>query len=200
MIIEHVKRKQNKEKLKSFIKVEVKDPPWASGTRLPKQQNKPWLGFLGVQPTPLSPYSTSPYSPTVIRSVITNSADTFSHFIVPSTGSGLEPGKSVEPSLTANKVSPEVSHTQVERKTSWSGDVMQGDRSKIIRHIKRHAEQNSTKSGMISVDSSHPKPSEGKIPKHGETPYVRPDIRGMPKGRTTTPIWGTAGGTGKEMI
>ena len=194
MIIEHVKRKQNKEKLKSFITVEVKDPPSTSDTRLPKQQNKPWLGFLGVQPTPLSPYSTLPY--TVIRSLITNSVDTFSHFIIASTGSGLEPGKSVEPSLTANKVSPEVSRS-VERKTPWSGD---GDRSKIIRHIKRHAEQNGTKSSMISVDSSHPKPSEGKIPEHGETPYVRPDIRGVPKGRTTTPILSTAAGTGKEMI
>lgn len=197
--LEHVKQNQKKENPRGSIRVEVKDPPWTTnGTRKPEQQNKPSVGFRGVQPTPPSPYSSSPYSHAAIRSAITNSLDTFSHSVVASAGSGLEPGESVEPSVTV-KVSAEFSRT-VERKTG--GVEPQGDRPKIPRHIKRHAEQNRTtgKNATVSVDSPKPEPSGGSITKHGEIPFVRPDIRGIPKERTTTQISNTAGGTGKEMI
>ena len=190
--LKHVKRNRKTEKPSGSLRVEVKDPTWTTnGTGKPKQQNKPSVGFLGVQPTPPSPYSSSPYSHAAIRSVISNS-----HSVVTSTGSGLEPGESVEPSVTA-KVSAEFSRP-VERKP---GGVMKGDRPKIPRHIKRNAEQkNRTKNAMISVDSLQPEPSEGSITKHGETPFVRPDIRGLPKERTTTPNSSTPERTGKEMI
>lgn len=187
---EHSQKKAEKGKTKdSMTIIEVENPLWANGTRKPGKQMKPSLRFSGVQPTPQSPYSNSPYSTEAIVTVPTHSVDTLTHsFVVPRT-SALGSGKSIRHSHTSKDSAKFLTSSvpNVKRKESLPIDVLQGDQPISRRPIRRHFEENRTR----EIPSFPPKPE----PSDGSMPNIESQ---KPKDITTVPFLYTGVREGKE--
>lgn len=197
---EHSQKKAEKGKTKdSMTIIKVENPLWANGTRKPGKQLKPSIRFSGVQPTPQSPYSNSPYSTEAIVTVPTHSVDTLTHpFVIPRT-SALGAGKSIGHSHTTKDSAKFLTGSvpNVKRKESLPIDVLQGDQPISRRPIRRHSEENRTRE--IPSFSPKPEPLDGSMPNIDETNFVEPNVsRRKPKDITTVPFWYTGVREGKE--